>query len=89
MVVIQQLRYMQYTALGYDKDHVVTLPYYNQLNNQYESFRNSLLQNAGIKDVGRSSRIPTGRLLDNMGASAPGADSMVPVKAEIRYVAAD
>ncbi|MGZ3950519.1 MAG: ABC transporter permease [Flavisolibacter sp.] len=89
MVVIQQLRFMQHTALGYDKDHVVTLPYYNQLNNQYESFRNSLLQNAGIKDVGRSSRIPTGRLLDDMGASAPGADSMVPVKAEIRYVAAD
>ena len=47
------------------------------------------LQNSNIKDVGRSSRIPTGRLLDDMGASAPGSDSMVPVKAEIRFVAAD
>jgi putative ABC transport system permease protein len=89
IVVTQQLRYMQHTALGYDKEHLVTLPYYAQLNNQYESFRNSLLQNSAVKELGRSSRIPTGRLLDDMGASAPGADSMVPVTAEIRYVAAD
>jgi putative ABC transport system permease protein len=89
IVVIQQLRYMQHTALGYDKEHLVTLPYYAQLNNQYESFRNSLLQNSAVKELGRSSRIPTGRLLDDMGASAPGADSMVPIKTEIRYVAAD
>lgn len=89
MVVFQQLRFMQHTSLGYDKEHLVTLPYYSQLDNQYESFRNTLLQNSGIKDAGRSSRIPTGRLLDDMGASAPGADSMVPVKAEIRYVATD
>jgi putative ABC transport system permease protein len=89
MIVIQQLHFMQRTALGYDKEHLVTLPYYAQLNNQYESFRNSLLQNSSIRDLGRSSRIPTGRLLDDMGASVPGTDSMVPVKAEIRYVAAD
>lgn len=89
MIVIQQLHFMQRTALGYDKEHLVTLPYYSQLDNKYESFRNTLLQNSGIKDLGRSSRIPTGRLLDDMGASAPGSDSMVPVKTEIRYVAAD
>lgn len=89
MIVIEQLHFMQRTALGYDKEHLVTMPYYSQQNNQYESFRNSLLQNSGIKDLGRSSRIPTGRLLDDMGASTSGADSMVPVKAEIRYVAAD
>ncbi len=89
IVVFQQLHYMQNASLGYDKDHVVTLPYYGQLNNQYESFRNTLLRNPNIKSVGLSSRIPTGRLLDDMGASAPGADSMVPIKADIRYVATD
>jgi putative ABC transport system permease protein len=89
LIVFQQLRFMQHTSLGYDKEHLITLPYYSQLDNQYESFRNTLLQNSNIKDAGRSSRIPTGRLLDDMGASAPGADSMVPVKAEIRFVAAD
>jgi putative ABC transport system permease protein len=89
IIVLQQLRYVQRAALGYDKQHILTLPYYNQLNDQYESFRNTLLQNPNIKDIARSSRIPTGRLLDDMGASAPGSDSMVPVKAEIRFVAAD
>lgn len=87
IVVYQQLHYMQNASLGYDKDHIVTLPYYPILNNQYESFRNTLKSNSNIKEVGLSSRIPTGRLLDDMGASAPGQDSMTPVKAEIRYVA--
>jgi putative ABC transport system permease protein len=89
MIVFQQLRYVQNASLGYDKEHIVTLPYYSQLNDQYESFRNALLQNTGIKDAGRSSRIPTGRLLDDMGASVAGSDSLVPIKEEIRFVATD
>ncbi|MEP6684497.1 MAG: ABC transporter permease [Parafilimonas sp.] len=89
MIVFQQLRYMQKASLGYNKEHILTMPYDNSLNNQYESFRNILFQNANIKEVGRSSRIPTGRLLDGQGASVPGSDSMVPVKADIRDVATD
>ncbi len=89
IIVFQQLRFVQKASLGYDKEHLLTLPYNSQMNDQYESFRNTLLRNPNIKDVGRSSRIPTGRLLDDMGASAPGSDSMVPVKAEIRFVATD
>ncbi len=89
VIVFQQMRYIQNVSLGYDKDHIITMAYNSQLNDQYESFRNALLQNSNIKDVGLSSRIPTGRLLDDMGASAPGSDSMVPVKAEIRFLATD
>ncbi len=89
VIVFQQLSYMQNVSLGYDKDHIVTMAYNSQLNDQYESFRNTLLQNSNIKDVGLSSRIPTGRLLDGMGAQAPGNDSMVPVKADIRFLATD
>ena len=88
-IVFQQLRYMQNAALGYDKEHILTMPYNTALNNVYESFRNTLLQNPNIKDVGRSSRIPTGRLLDESGASVLGSDSLVPVKADIRNVATD
>jgi putative ABC transport system permease protein len=89
VIVFQQLRYMQKASLGYDKDHLITMNYNTQLNDQYEVFRNTLLQNPNIKDVARSSRIPTGRLLDGMGAQAPGNDSMVPVKADIRFLATD
>jgi len=89
IIVFQQLHYMQRTSLGYDKEHIITLPYYNYLNSPYEPFRTELLQNADIKDVARSSRIPTGRLLDNMGASTYVGDSLRPITADIKFVATD
>ncbi|HVZ95852.1 MAG TPA: ABC transporter permease, partial [Chitinophagaceae bacterium] len=89
IIVLQQLRYMQSVSLGYNKDHIVTMAYNTALNNSYESFRNTLLQNPDIKDVALSSRVPAGRLLDGMGAQVPGDDSMVPVKADIRFLATD
>jgi putative ABC transport system permease protein len=89
IIVFQQLHYMQKTALGYDKEHLITIPYNNDLNTPYESFRAELLQNADIRNVARSSRIPTGRLLDNMGASTYVGDSLRPVTADIKFVATD
>jgi putative ABC transport system permease protein len=89
IIVFQQLRYMQQTSLGYDKEHIITIPYNNFLNTPYEAFRNDLLQNSDIKNVARSSRIPTGRLLDAMGASANIGDSLRPITANIKYVASD
>jgi putative ABC transport system permease protein len=89
IIVFQQLQYMQNTSLGYDKEHLVTMPYNNFLNPSYEQFRNELLRNPNIKDVSRSSRIPTGRLLDEMGASTYVGDSSKPIKADIKFVAGD
>jgi putative ABC transport system permease protein len=48
-----------------------------------------LLQSSGVKDVARSSRIPTGRLLDANGASTMVGDSLQPVTADIKDVSAD
>ena len=42
-----------------------------------------------VKNVGRSSRIPTGRLLDAMGASMKSGDTMAPVNVDIKFVSAD
>ena len=67
-IVFWQMRYMQNKILGFDKEHIITLPYSPQLNDRYEAFRNELLANSNIKNVGRSSRIPTGRLLDANGS---------------------
>jgi len=89
IIVFQQLRYMQDTSLGYNKEHIITLPYYNSVNPQYDAFRNDLLQSHGIKDVARSSRIPTGRLLDMQGASAMVGNSLQPVTTDIKDVSAD
>ena len=89
IIVFQQLRYMQKTSLGYDKEHLISLPYSNSINTPYESFRNELLQNPEIRDVARSSRIPTGRLLDDMGASAYVGDSLRPITTDIKFLATD
>jgi putative ABC transport system permease protein len=88
-IVFQQLRYMQQASLGYSKDHMVVLPYYFTTNSQYESFRNDLLTDPNIRNLGRSSRIPTGRLLDSQGASAESADSLAPVTTELKMLATD
>ena len=88
-IVFQQLHYMQNTSLGFDKDHIVTLRYNNGLDNTYESFRNQLLQDPHIRQATRSSRIPSGRLLDEQGASTESGDSLRPVTADIKYLAVD
>ncbi len=89
VIVFKQLNYIQHKSLGFDKDRVMTLGYSNEVSTKYESFRTELLQNTSFKDMTRSSRIPTGRLLDNMGASVLSGDSLRPVTTDIKYVSAD
>ena len=88
-IVYQQLHYMQKKSLGFDKEQLVIVPYNRSLGEKYESFRNDLLSNSSIKNATRTSRIPTGRLLDNMGAYIADGDSMMPVTADIKYVSVD
>ncbi len=88
-IVFQQLKYMQNKSLGFNTDHIVILNYNTGLNNSYESFRTELLANTNIKEVGRSTRIPSGRLLDAMGSKINNGDSLAPTKADIKYVSAD
>ncbi|MGZ5221526.1 MAG: ABC transporter permease, partial [Chitinophagaceae bacterium] len=89
VIVFQQLNYIQKKSLGFDKERVVTMAYSNEVARQYESFRNELLQNSAFKNMTRSSRIPTGRLLDNMGANTINGDSLQPVTTDIKFVSSD
>lgn len=89
VVVFQQLRYMQQSALGFDKDHLIVTPYDNALADRYESFRSELLQHPGITAITRSSRIPSGRLLDDENAYTLSGDSMRPLTTDIKYIAID
>jgi putative ABC transport system permease protein len=88
-IVFQQLHYMQDKSLGFDKERIVTILNDDGLSKNYEAFRNELLNSSYIKNVGRSSRIPSGRLLDENGASTESGDSLRPVTADIKYVSAD
>ncbi|MEP6846070.1 MAG: FtsX-like permease family protein [Panacibacter sp.] len=88
-IVFQQLNYMQQKPLGFDKEHVAIIPYNYALNDKFDAFRNELLANSNFKDVSRTSRIPTGRLLDAMGASTMSSDTMQPIKTDIKLVSVD
>ncbi len=89
VIVFQQLHYIQKKSLGYDRDRVITMSYTNEVSRQYDAFRTELLKNTSFKDMTRSSRIPTGRLLDNMGASTLAGDSLRPVTTDIKFISAD
>lgn len=87
IVVFQQLKYMQNTSLGFNKEHILTMRY--NFGNNYDSFRNELLRSSNVVDVGRSSRIPSGRLLDEMDTKVFEKDQEQPVKISLKVVAVD
>ena len=89
VIVFQQLKYIQQKSLGFNKEHIITLRYNSALNNTFDAFRAELLQHTSIKDVGRSSRIPTARLLDAMDSYTQVGDSMQPSQLDIKFVNAD
>lgn len=88
-IIFRQLNYVTTTSPGFDKNQIVTMAYNYRLDPKYETFRNELLQKSTIKNAARSSRIPTGRLLDDMGAQTSVGDSMRPTTANVKFVAAD
>ena len=89
ITVFRQMRYMQQKELGFDRTHIVNIPYNVALNDRFDAFRTELLSNSYIKNAGRSSRIPTGRLLDAMGARIKRSDTLEPANADIKFVSAD
>ena len=88
-VVIRQLQYMQNKSLGFNKDQMVTLNNNAGLNKTFLSFKAALLANANVREVARSSRIPSGRLLDSQGSQISNGNTMAPSKADIKNVQAD
>lgn len=90
LVTFQQLQYLNNRELGYDKDQVVTLRFFNELSPSYDAFYNELMQHSAIGNVSRSSRIPTGRLLDSHGsAQVQQGDSLMNTDVILKNVSID
>lgn len=90
MVTWKQLQYMNEQELGYNKDQVVTLRYYNELSPSYDAFYNALTQQSFIGNASRSSRIPTGRLLDSQGtARIQQGDSLANTQVVLKNIRLD
>ena len=89
-ITVQQLNFLNDRDLGYNKDQVITLPHYSELAEGYDAMYNELLRSSAIKNVSRSSRLPTGRLLDSQGEpSVMKGDSLVGSGVGLKYVAID
>lgn len=54
IVVNKQVKYIQTTNLGYDKENLLLVPLEGDLIEQYPLFKNQLLNQPGIKDVTRT-----------------------------------
>ncbi|MBI1227229.1 MAG: FtsX-like permease family protein [Bacteroidetes bacterium] len=91
MVVFRQLNFMQDKKLGLNKEQVLTMSFYNELAPAYESFRNEILSAPSVKNLTRSSRVPSGRLLDSFGfAKINGSnDGLEPSKVDLKMVRLD
>ena len=90
MITYQQLQFMNNLELGYNKDQVVTLRFYNELVPSYDAFYNELLKQSSIKNVSRSSRTPTGRLLDSNGtAQIQQGDSLMNTNVVLKNIRTD
>ena len=88
-VVYSQMSYIQDYRLGYQKDQVLLLPDVGDSTTNYETLKQQLKQTGVVHEVGRSSRIPSGRLLDSYGAKAPKGDSLAPVDINLRGLRVD
>jgi putative ABC transport system permease protein len=90
VVTTQQLSFLNNINLGFEKDKLVTLSYYGELNDNYDAFYNELTKSSSIANTTRSSRVPTGRLLDDMGSPQVTTDSgFVRTKVDIKYITSD
>jgi len=88
-IVYQQLQYIQNKELGFSKDHMITMNMPFDLNSRFDAFRSDLLKTPAIKDVGRSSDIPSDRLLRASDASIVQNGSMQRLKIDLKFINTD
>lgn len=70
IVVVRQLEFMQSKDLGFEKEDIIVLPSSPAIQENYLILKDRLERYPGIKSVSISSRVPSGRLLDNQGSTA-------------------
>ncbi len=90
MITFKQLQFLNNRELGYNKDQIVTLRYFGELVPQFDAFYNEILNQSSIKSLSRSSRVPTGRLLDSNGtAQVQKGDSLANTNVVLKNIRVD
>lgn len=88
-VVNDQLDYVKSKDLGFDDNRVAVLPVNQEIYQNYQNIKLSLLDNPAISKVGLASRIPSERLLDSQGAEVEVNGNMEQVTFRIADVHID
>jgi putative ABC transport system permease protein len=88
-VVYSQMKYIRDYDLGYSKDQVILLSMPDDSAINIESIKQRFKENSTIKEVGRSSRIPSGRLLDSWEAYVVKGDTMATSDIIVKSLAID
>ena len=88
-VVYNQMKYIQNYRLGYAKDQVLLLRDFGDSTTNYETLKQQLVATGAVRDMGRSSRIPSGRLLDSYDARTLKGDTLAPVNINLRALQVD
>jgi len=70
LVVFKQINYMSNKNLGFDADQLLTFRINDEVREDYQVFKNTLLGHPSITNVASSRRIPSDQLLDSSGAKA-------------------
>ena len=89
VVVYNQMRYIKNYKLGYSKDQILVLNMPGDSDTNFESIRQRFKEISSIKEVGRSSRIPSVRLLDSWSAYVMRGDTMAPTDITIKSLSVD
>lgn len=90
VVTMQQLQYLNNQHLGYEKDQVISIPHYRELGATYDAFYQQMVSSSTVKNAARSSRVPTGRLLDSSGTPQVAmGDSVVLTNVVLKMISTD
>ncbi len=87
-VIENQMQFIRNSDPGYDREQILVLDLSRTIGN-LETFKNELLQHPNIVSGSYSTRIPTGRLLDNWGSSFYKGDSAVASTFRLPIVSVD
>ncbi len=60
VVILQQVRFMKNKSLGFDKEHLLYIPFESEMRTKVDSFKHELRQHPGILSVSATSHSPTG-----------------------------
>jgi ABC-type antimicrobial peptide transport system permease subunit len=72
ITISNQLKFIQNTNLGYNKEHIICAQIKGDISNKYQAFKNEILQNGNVLNVSRSGNMELNSMGNTEGVKWPG-----------------